>query len=257
MMMSILIGLLAGAFGGLAGLGGGVVMIPLMVRFFGFNQHQAHGTSLAALMFSGLTGAATYSLKGNVDPLAAGVLAATAILTARLGALFANSLPEWKLKMSFGIFVICVSVLLLMKPFYAQPAHHLQGWVWVVILLLSGTAAGFIAGLMGVGGGAIMTPAMVLFLGFSQYLAQGSSLLAMVPAAAVGGYTHWRLGNVVKEVVPGLIVGIIIGTFAGGTLAQWLSQATLRVIFAVVLIWLGLRDIRKSMRLREKALAVT
>jgi uncharacterized membrane protein YfcA len=256
MMTSILIGLLAGAFGGLAGLGGGVVMIPLLVRFFGFNQHQAHGTSLAALMFTGLTGAVTYSLKGNVDPMAAGVLAATAILTARFGALFAHSLPEWKLKMSFGIFVICVSILLLLKPFYIPSTHAVQGWVWVAILLVSGMAAGFIAGLMGVGGGAIMTPAMVLVLGFSQYLAQGSSLLAMVPAAAVGGYTHWRLGNVVKEVLPGLIVGIIVGTFAGGSVAQWLSEATLRLIFAAVLIWLGLRDIRKSMQLREKFLAV-
>jgi uncharacterized protein len=54
------------------GWGEGVVMIPLMVRFFGLNQHQAHGTSLAALVFTGLTGAATYSFKGNVDPLAAG-----------------------------------------------------------------------------------------------------------------------------------------------------------------------------------------
>jgi uncharacterized membrane protein YfcA len=257
MMTSVLIGLLAGAFGGLAGLGGGVVMIPLMVRFFGFNQHQAHGTSLAALMFTGLTGAVTYSLKGNVDLLAAGLLAATAILTARFGALFAHSLPEWKLKMYFGIFVISVSVLLLLKPFYVPSTYVVQGWVWAVILLVSGTAAGFLAGLMGVGGGAIMTPAMVLVLGFSQYLAQGTSLLAMVPVAAVGGYTHWRLGNVVKEVIPGLIVGIIVGTFAGGTVAQWLSEATLRLIFAVVLIWLGLRDIRKSMQLRDKFPAVT
>jgi uncharacterized membrane protein YfcA len=255
--MSILIGLLAGAFGGLLGVGGGVVMIPLTMRFFGFNQHQAHGTSLATLMFTGLTGAVTYSLKGNVDPMAAGILAATGIITASFGAWFASSLPEWKLKMSFGIFVICVSILLLLKPFFVPPTHTVHGWVWVVVLLLSGMAAGFIAGLMGVGGGAIMTPAMVLILGYSQYLAQGSSLLAMAPAAAVGGYTHWRLGNVVKQVLPGLIAGIIIGTFVGGTLAQWLSEANLRLIFAVVLVWMGLRDIRKSMRLREKFLAVT
>jgi uncharacterized protein len=84
-MMSFLIGLLAGLFGGLVGLGGGVVMIPLMVRFFGFHQHQAHGTSLMALVFTGLTGAAVYGLEGTVDPLAAGLLAATAILTARFG----------------------------------------------------------------------------------------------------------------------------------------------------------------------------
>jgi uncharacterized membrane protein YfcA len=255
--MSILIGLLAGAFGGLVGLGGGVIMIPLMVRFFGLNQHQGHGTSLAVLMFTGLTGAATYSLKGNVDPLAAGVLAASAIITARFGALYANSLPEWKLKMSFGIFIICMSVVLLLKPFYAQTAHVPEVWVWVVILLLSGAVSGFISGLMGVGGGAIMVPAMVVVLGFGQHLAQGSALLAMVPAAAVGGYTHWRLKNVVTALVPGLIVGIIIGTFGGGMLAQWLSDAALRLIFAAVLIWLGCRDIRKSLQLREKFLAVS
>jgi uncharacterized membrane protein YfcA len=251
----MLTGLLAGAFGGLVGLGGGVVMIPLMVRFFGLNQHQAHGTSLAVLMFTGLTGAATYSLKGNVDPLAAGVLAVSAIITARFGALFAHSLPEWKLKMSFGIFIICMSAVLLLKPFYAQASHVPEVWLWVIILLGSGAFSGFISGLMGVGGGAIMVPAMVVALGFGQHLAQGSALLAMVPAAAVGGYTHWRLKNVVTALVPGLIVGIILGTFGGGMLAQWLSDAALRVIFAAVLIWLGIRDIRKSRVLREKALA--
>lgn len=253
--MSFLIGLMAGAFGGLVGLGGGVIMIPLLVKFFRFHQHQAHGTSLAALVFTGLTGAATYSYKGNVDPLAAGLLAATAILTARFGALYANSLPEWKLKMSFGIFVICVSALLLLKPFYTQVSQPPEGWVWVTILLLSGVFSGFFAGLMGVGGGSLMVPAMVLVLGFSQHLAQGSSLLAMVPAGAVGAYTHWRLGNVVTAVVPGLIVGIIIGTLGGGILAQWLSEAVLRVIFAAVLTWQGLRDIRKSRHLRVKSLA--
>ncbi len=250
--MSFLIGLISGAFGGLVGLGGGVVMIPLMVRFFGFNQHQAHGTSLAALVFTGITGAVTYALKGNVDPMAAALLAATAMLTARFGALYANSLPEWKLKMSFGFFVIFVSLLLLMKPLYAQLTLPAEGWLRIVILLASGVVSGFFAGLMGVGGGSIMVPAMVLFLGFTQHMAQGSSLLAMVPAGGVGAYTHWRLGNVVTAVVPGLILGIILGTFGGGTLAQLLSEAALRVIFAAVLIWQGIRDIRKSLTLRAK-----
>jgi len=228
------------------------VMIPLMVRFFGVNQHQAHGTSLAALVFTGLAGTAVYALKGNVDLGAAVLLAATAMLTARLGALFANSLPEWQLKMAFGIFVICVSALLLLKPFYSQGTHAVEGWVWPVILLVSGVVSGFIAGLMGVGGGSIMVPAMVLFLGFTQHLAQGTSLLAMVPAGAVGAYTHWRLGNVVPSIIPGMIGGIIVGTLLGGTLAQWLSEATLRVLFALVLIWLGWRDIMKSRRQRAQ-----
>jgi uncharacterized membrane protein YfcA len=258
--MAFFIGLAAGAFGGLVGLGGGVIMIPLLVRLFKFSQHQAHGTSLMALVFTGLTGAVTYYLNGSVDLTAAVCLAAAAIFTARFGALYAHALPEWQLKRAFGCFLIGVSLLLLSKPymshlaFLAQPA---SGWHKVAILLASGAAAGFISGMMGVGGGAVMTPAMVLLVGFNQYTAQGSALLAMVPAGSVGAYTHWRLGNVVTKILPGLIIGIILGTFLGGSLAHLLTEADLRLVFAAVLIWLGIRDIRGAARKRRLAQAET
>jgi uncharacterized membrane protein YfcA len=247
---------MAGAFGGLVGLGGGVIMIPLMVAFFKFDQHQAHGTSLMALVFTGLSGAVTYYLQGSLDIWAAALLAASAIFTARYGAVYANALPEWKLKRAFGFFVICVSLLLLSKPYMSHLAilsHPVSGWGKVVTLLASGTVAGFLSGMMGVGGGSIMVPALVLLVGHSQYTAQGSSLLAMVPAGSVGAYTHWRLGNVVLRVLPGLIPGIMIGTYLGGSLAHVLSEANLRLIFAAVLIWLGLRDIRSA---NQKRLAL-
>ena len=250
--MSFLIGLMAGLFGGLVGLGGGVVMIPLMIRFFRFEQVLAHGTSLMALIFTGAAGAVTYYLNGSVDILAAALLAAAAIFTARFGALYANSLPEWKLKRAFGIFVILVSLILLAKPYFAQISHPVSGWPKVAVLLASGALAGFFSGMMGVGGGAIMVPALVLLVGHTQHTAQGSALLAMVPAGSVGAYTHWRLGNVVTKILPGLILGIILGTYLGGTLAHMLSEAALRFIFAAVLIWLGIRDIRKSAQIREQ-----
>lgn len=110
--MSVLIGLLAGILGGLLGIGGGIVMIPLMVGFLKVTQHRAHGTSLAAMVFIGLIGAATYALQGSVDFLASVLLATTAILTAHIGARHASSLPEWKLRRSFGAFVVLVSILL-------------------------------------------------------------------------------------------------------------------------------------------------
>ena len=78
----------------------------------------------------------------------------------------------------------------------------------------------------------------------------------MVPAGAVGAYTHRRLGNVVTKVLPGLICGIIIGTYGGGSLALHLSEAHLRLVFAAMLIWLGLRDIRGAAR-KRLALAKT
>jgi uncharacterized membrane protein YfcA len=251
--LGFLIGLLAGGFGGLVGVGGGALMIPLMVRLFKFRQHQAHGTSLIALVFTGLAGALTYYLHGSVDIMAAACLASAAIFTARLGALYANALPEWKLKRAFGVFLIFVSLLLLAKPYLAHlaiPSHPAAVWVKIVALLASGAAAGFIGGMMGVGGGSIMVPAMVLVVGLSQYTAQGSSLLAMVPTGMVGAFTHWRLGNVVTKILPGLILGIIVGSFLGGSAAHLLSQAELRLVFASVLIWMGVRDIRTALRMK-------
>lgn len=248
-----LIGLAAGLFGGLIGVGGGVVMIPLMVRFFKFSQHQGHGTSLMALVFTGLSGAVTYHLKGSVDIWAAALLATSAMVTARFGALYAHALPEWQLKRAFGIFLICASLLLLSKPYLHHLsflAHGVTGGREVVVLLTVGVFSGFLSGMMGIGGGSIMVVAMVLLTGFSQYTAQGSSLLAMVPAGTVGAYTHWRLGNVVARVLPGLIFGIIIGTYCGGSVAHLLSETNLRLVFAVMLIWLGLRDIRGAAKKR-------
>ncbi|HET8725423.1 MAG TPA: sulfite exporter TauE/SafE family protein [Anaeromyxobacteraceae bacterium] len=241
---SFLIGLTAGAFGGLVGLGGGVVMVPLMVGFARLKQKEAHGTSLVALVFTGLTGAATYALKGRVDLLAAALLAITATTMARFGARYAHALPEWKLKRSFGAFLIAVALILLARPWIAGPATLASLPIRAAVLLSTGVFAGFLSGMMGVGGGSIMVPAMVLLAGFPQVLAQGSSLLAMVPAGAVGAYTHWRLGNVVRWLLPGLIAGIMVGTFVGSSLAVRLPEEALRIAFAAVIVWTGSKYVR-------------
>lgn len=242
--MSFLIGFLSGLFGGLVGLGGGVIMIPLMVGVLKLDQHKAHGTSLVALVFTGISGAIAYGMKGTVDVTAAALMAATAVITARAGAHFAHSLPEWKLKRSFGGFLIFVSFLMLSKPYLPHVSGLDSGWPNVAVLLVTGVFTGFLSGMMGVGGGTIMVPAMVLLAGFNQHLAQGSSLLAMVPAGAVGAQAHWKLGNVRTNLLAGLIPGILLGTYLGGTLALQLTDGVLRIIFAVVLIWTGVRYLR-------------
>lgn len=242
---SLWIGLLAGCFGGLVGLGGGVVMIPLMVAVLKITQHKAHGTSLFALVFTGITGAITYGMKGSVDVIASVILAITAIFTARAGAKFAHSLPEWKLKRAFGGFLIFAALILLLKPYLASLYHfEFEGSLKIVTLLIVGIFAGFLAGMMGIGGGTVMVPALVLILNYGQHIAQGTSLLCMVPAGAVGAYTHLKLGNVIKGLLPGLIIGIIAGTYIGSTIAHFLSEGNLRVIFAIIIIWTGIRFLK-------------
>jgi uncharacterized membrane protein YfcA len=243
-LTSLAIGLTAGAFGGLVGLGGGVVMIPLMVRLAGLRQQQAHGTSLVALVFTGIAGAATYASRGAVDVAAAVSLAVTAIVTARVGARYAHALPEWKLKRAFGAFLLFVTALLLAKPYLASGAAPAVGAFKVTVLLVVGAFTGFFSGMMGVGGGSLMVPAMVLLTGFPQLLAQGSSLLAMVPAGMAGAHQHWQLGNVVRRLLPGLVPGILLGTWAGSSLALRLTDASLRFAFAAVVVYTGARYLR-------------
>jgi hypothetical protein len=242
--ISFLIGLVAGTFGGLVGLGGGVVMIPLMVGFLKMSQHKAHGTSLVALVFTGISGAITYALNGSIDIVASVLIATTAIFTARGGARYAHALPEWKLKKAFGGFLILVSALLLLKPHLSHVIGPASGFVKIVVLLTTGIFTGFLSGMMGVGGGTVMVPAMVLLAGIGQHTAQGISLLAMIPAGGVGAFTHWKLGNVSSGLLIGLVPGILLGTYAGGTLAHLLPDNALRVIFALVLIWTGVRYVR-------------
>jgi uncharacterized protein len=240
-LSSLGIGVTAGLFGGLVGLGGGVVMIPLMVRVTGLRQHQAHGTSLVALVFTGIAGAATYARSGAVGVAAAASLAVPAVLTARLGARYAHALPEWKLKRAFGAFLLVVTALLLSKPYLASASAPIAGYPMVAVLLVTGGFTGFFSGMMGVGGGSLMVPAMVLLTGFPQVLAQGSSLLAMVPAGISGAHKHWQLGNVVRHLLPGLVPGILVGTWMGSSLALRLTDASLRFAFAGVVVYTAVR----------------
>jgi uncharacterized membrane protein YfcA len=111
----------------------------------------------------------------------------------------------------------------------------------ITVLLVTGALAGFTSGMMGVGGGAIMIPAMVLLAGFDQHVAQGSALLVMVPTGSAGAYTHWKLGNVRTNLLWGLVPGVLVGSYLGGTMAHSLSDSALRLIFAIMLIWTGVR----------------
>ncbi len=245
--MSLFIGLISGLFGGLIGLSGGVLLVPLMVRILSLSQHRVHGTSLIAVVCSGLSGTVAYAMRDSVDVSAALILAIGASTTARIGVRYSTTQPEWKLKIFFGIFLILMSALLAGKPFIGIMAvDPLAGLSKGVALAAIGLVTGFLAGLLGIGGGVLMVPAMVLIVGMSQHVAQGCSLVCLIPAGAIGAYSHWRHGNIVAGVLPGLVTGIMMGAYLGGTFANLLPEHVLRAVFAVVLTCLGVDLIRQG-----------
>lgn len=106
----------------------------------------------------------------------------------------------------------------------------------LVQLALIGLAAGFLAGLLGIGGGVLMVPAMVLLLGFDQHVAQGTSLLVIIPAALSGSYTHHRNGRLFLRDAAILGAGGVIGAVIGSVFALSIEDDILRRLFAGFLL---------------------
>jgi uncharacterized membrane protein YfcA len=244
-MAGLWVGLVAGVLGGLVGVGGGVIMIPLMTEVLRFRQQEAHGTSLVAVVFTAAAGSIVYYLQGSADVPASALLAAMALCTVRYGAKYCCFLPEWKLKRYFGCFLLFVSLLLVVKPFLPQIVDGASpAWIRWCILVVLGVLTGFISGMMGVGGGIFMVPMMVLFAGVPQLTAQGISLLAMIPASAVGAWTHWKAGNTRTKLLPGLLAGVLAGVYAGGSFAHLMPETGLRLVFTALLLYTATRYLR-------------
>ena len=239
-------GLLGGFFGGLLGLGGGVIMIPLMRWLAKVTQHQAHGTSLVAIVFTAIVGSVTYYVHGGVDWRAALILAISATVTARFGARYAHSLPEKNLKLAFGVFLVFASVMLVVKGYLPRVGLVSGLWSHLAVFLTIGFITGFVSGMMGVGGGGVMVPLMVVLGNMGQHMAQGTSLLAMIPASITGASIHYRLGNVRLDIALGLAAGSFIGGAFGAVGANHLPEIYLKIVFAAIGIWMGARYIRSG-----------
>ncbi|MBL7701345.1 MAG: sulfite exporter TauE/SafE family protein [Ferruginibacter sp.] len=112
----------------------------------------------------------------------------------------------------------------------------------ICIIILVGVAAGILSGLVGVGGGIIIVPALIYFVGFSQKTAQGTSLaMIMLPVGILGVLQYYKQGHVDWKIVGLLAVGFVAGSFFGSRIALSISQEALKKVFAVLMIIIALK----------------
>lgn len=234
--VALLTGVAAGLAGGLFGVGGGIVLVPLLTGALRLTQHEAHGTSLAAIGATAVASLFVYGAHGQVAWGTAALVGLASVLTARYGARLAARTSSRDLRRAFALLLVLVALRLLWRPptGAGAPFHGLLPAVAFDLLL--GAAVGLLAGFMGVGGGVIAVPAFALILGMPQAMAQGTSLAVILVTAPAGAIEHHRHGNVRLALVPALAVGAAVGGPAAAWLAQGLPQAALARAFALFLL---------------------
>ena len=112
-LIALVVGVFAGFASGLLGVGGGIVMVPLLVAVLGATQHEAHATSLAAIVIIGACGAVAFGYEGELEVVPAVFLTLGALVGAPLGARVMAESSERKLKLAFGALMVAVGVTLI------------------------------------------------------------------------------------------------------------------------------------------------
>lgn len=243
------IGIAGGILSGMFGVGGGIVLVPLLITFAALDQRQAAATSLLAILPSSIAGAITYAAHGEVDYLAAAFIAAGAIAGSLVGTRLLRKLPLAWLKWGFiGLLVLVAVRMLLIEPVRGDALDFSPALAIGYVAL--GLVMGIASGLFGIGGGVIAVPALVALFGVSDLIAKGTSLLAMIPTSIVGTISNSRSGFV--QVRTGLIVGVAAAaaSVAGSFISLALPARLASILFAILLIGVAIQLTVKAIRAR-------
>jgi uncharacterized membrane protein YfcA len=253
----IVIGLIAGVMSGMFGIGGGAIIVPALILFYGYDQTLANGTSLAALLMPvGIFACIEYYRQGKLRIKPAGATALGLAGGAWVGASLALDLDPTTLRIFYGLF------LLFMAWRYAAPLKWLaeirggeaevvqettddaESSRALVICAVVGLVAGVASGLFGIGGGAVIVPALMLFLKFDQKLATGTSLGALLlPVALPGVIEYAQAGKVDIQTAIPLAVLLFLTAFLGARLALRLPTKIVKRLYGIFLLVIGLRFI--------------
>ena len=230
----VVVGLAAGLLSGVFGVGGGVLIVPGLMWVVAMEQKRAHGTSLAAVLPIAVTGLATYLFYGNVDWFASGFLVLGALPGAVLGTKWLARANKRVLTWLFIAVALASAVRLFVGVDVSEATSRsvaLALWLAAV-----GFVSGVLAGLLGIGGGIVMVPALMLLGGLPAVLAKGTSLAAIVPTSIVGTWRNRKTANV--DVRAGVAVGVAGAATAvvGGVVAEALPERAAAVSFAVLMI---------------------
>ena len=244
---SLTLGLAAGIIGGLFGVGGGLLVVPGLVLWLGFDQRRASGTSLAVVVGTSAAASARLAGDGSVEFDVATVVFIGAIIGVWLGVRATGLIPSYWLARGFVSIMLASAIRLAFFAGDSTGGEAALGGAWEAVVLIGvGVVAGMLSSTLGVGGGVIYVPALATLMGLEQIVAQGTSLAVILPTALVGSILHGRAGRVDWKVAMIAGTGAALGALGGAEIALGLSDVVRRRLFAAFLMLVAVRMLSRT-----------
>ena len=255
-LLLVLAGFVAGGFGALLGLGGGILIVPILTLIFEAPLHTAIGTSLVSVIATSAGGSAHNVRTGRADIRLGMTLAMAAVVGAFVGGTLAGVLPERALAGLFAALLAWTAVTFargLMRPYRTGPGGPTEPTLDPTAA--DGAAAppyrrrrlpaafggsflaGNISGLLGVGGGSVTVPLIHLVQGAPLHVAVATSNFIIGITAAAGAYAYLFRGDVDPSIAGPVVLGVAVGAAGGARLAARLRATWLSVLFLAVVTY--------------------
>jgi len=243
--------ILSGAIGislGLLGGGGSILAVPVLVYMAGIEAKESVAMSLAIVGSTSLFGSLLHGRKGKLDLKVAAIFGGAGITGAYAGAKLTHLVANRTLLLLFAALMLVVAVaMLLRKDKHDASAARTQKRK-LALTLLVGLGVGFLTGFLGVGGGFLVVPVLVLFAGLPMRLAVGTSLLVIAINSAAGFVGHLGEGELCLSKTIAFTVAAVAGTFVGEHFTRRVPDERLRRMFACFVILAAVFLVAENLR---------
>jgi len=248
-------GIIVGIFGSLLGLGGGVLIIPMLTLVFDVPIHTAIGASFLCVIATS-SGAAPHYLQQRLADIRLGVtLELATTVGAIMGGLIAGILARNTLSVIFSFLLVYTGLSMLQKrtsdKISDKKGNPIENYQIkrMPLGMLASFFAGNVSGLLGIGGGVIKVPAMYLLMNVPLKVATATSNFMLGVTASASCFIYYFRGDVNLSISGATVVGVFLGAALGSRLLQVIRTSTLKKVFVLVVFYLALKMFFKGMDL--------
>jgi len=230
------LGGMAGLLGGLFGVGGGFLVIPLLGFFYGMDQQTAQGTVLIMVVPNVVWAFSRYRRRFGVDLRMAATIAGSALIATYPTARLATGLDPHVLRLAFAVFLAAIAATVAYHTWRGGSrvgAGRTRAWGWITIV---GVIGGGFSGFFGVGGAFVAPPLLTTFFGLRQLEAQGLALALVSPSALIALLDYAEAGRVDWLIGLPLAIGGTAAISAGVAFASRLPERRMRLAFCGLLL---------------------